>query len=60
MNQNSNTTTVTGNGTVTNNNWAINIMQAVEEQVSDLFRSCLHIVNVRHTGRHSERSPLVR
>ena len=60
MNQNSNTTTVAGNGSVTNNNWAINIMHAYEEQVGGLIGLCLRIVDTLYTRRHLERSLLVR
>ena len=53
MNQNSNTTNITGNGSVTNNNLAINIIQAFEEQVSGLNSPFLHIVNALYAGRLS-------
>jgi len=52
VNQNSNSTTVAGNGSVTNNNWAINIIHDVEKQVRGLVRSYLYIANTLYTGRH--------
>ena len=60
VNQNSNTTAVIGNGLVTNNNCVINIIQAVEEQVSGFARAYLYFVNTLYTGRHSEKSLPVR
>ena len=39
VNQTGNTSSVIGNGSITNNNWAINIMQGAKKQV----RSCVHV-----------------
>jgi len=40
VNQNSNTTVVVGDGSVTNNNWVINIIRIFKAQVRSVIDAC--------------------